>query len=193
MLVVISMIAALAGISLPVYKSIQKKVEKQKLEMLLGSIERAVDNFETEYNYLPYAGAAYPTGDSVYYFNGTIAPFVGVLMGLENSINFKKIAFLEIQEAKGSSSGGSSWGPYGYKDGVVNNGDGTADLYSPWGMKYAVRLDHDMDGEVNRPLVPSSSGMKLYGYKIAIYTPGSSNSADPKDTWITNFPYEAAP
>ena len=33
MLVVIGMIAALAGISFPVYRSIQKKVEKQQLEM----------------------------------------------------------------------------------------------------------------------------------------------------------------
>ena len=35
MLVVIGMIAALAGISFPVYRSIQKKVEKQQLEMII--------------------------------------------------------------------------------------------------------------------------------------------------------------
>ena len=40
MLVVIGMIAALAGISFPVYKSIQKKVEKQQLQMMLNSLER---------------------------------------------------------------------------------------------------------------------------------------------------------
>ena len=34
MLVVIGMIAALAGISFPVYKTIQKKVEKQQLKIL---------------------------------------------------------------------------------------------------------------------------------------------------------------
>ena len=59
MLVVISMIAALAGISFPVYRGIQNKVEKQQVLMMYSSVERAVDNFETEYNYLPYIGAAY--------------------------------------------------------------------------------------------------------------------------------------
>ncbi len=37
MLVVIGMIAALAGISFPVYRSIQKKVEKQQVEMMYTS------------------------------------------------------------------------------------------------------------------------------------------------------------
>ena len=60
MLVVIGMIAALAGISFPVYRAIQKKVEKQQLQMMYSSVERAVDNFETEYNYLPYVGALIP-------------------------------------------------------------------------------------------------------------------------------------
>ena len=54
MLVVIGMIAALAGISFPVYRSIQKKVEKQQVVMMYNASMRAVDNFETEYNYLPY-------------------------------------------------------------------------------------------------------------------------------------------
>ena len=38
MLVVIGMIAALAGISFPVYRSIQKKVEKQQLQMMLFAL-----------------------------------------------------------------------------------------------------------------------------------------------------------
>ena len=56
MLVVIGMIATLAGISFPVYRSIQKKMDKQSLLMGMQAITRAVDNFETEYNYLPYIG-----------------------------------------------------------------------------------------------------------------------------------------
>ena len=66
MLVVIGMIAALAGISFPVYRSIQKKVEKQQSVMMYTVIERAVDNFETEYNYLPYSGQLIPLSS---YFN----------------------------------------------------------------------------------------------------------------------------
>ena len=62
MLVVIGMIAALAGISFPVYRGIQKKVEKQQF-IMITAIDNAVENFETEYNYLPHV-AAYPGGDA---------------------------------------------------------------------------------------------------------------------------------
>ena len=119
MLVVIGMIAALAGISFPVYKSIQKKVEKQQTQMFYTSIERAVDNFETEYNYLPYAQAAYPAADSIYnHIGSTMDILTGILMGLESTKNFKQIKFLELKDAEGSGPHAAP-GPAGYRDGVV--------------------------------------------------------------------------
>ena len=180
MLVVIGMIATLAGISFPVYRSIQKKVEKQKFEIILTSLDRAVDNFETEYNYLPYVGAAYPGADSAYY-SGSDSDFLGVLMGLGGEANFKGITFFECEEAKGSPP----------KSGVVDNGDGSATLYNAGGWELWYRLDHNMDGEIAHPCYSGSTGTMLIGFKLAVYAPGAEDEVrwPPTDTWTTNFPW----
>ncbi|MDB4055577.1 type II secretion system GspH family protein, partial [Akkermansiaceae bacterium] len=160
MLVVIGMIATLAGISFPVYKSIQKKVDKQKLEMIFTGVERAVDDFETEYNHLPHIGSSYPattdnvqTGDAGTIigkdFNGsaTMTQFFTVLSspsGAVASCNFKKIKFFETAQAKG--------GPGNYSNGLVDNGNGTVTLYDPYGFEFTfARVDYNMDGILGRP------------------------------------------
>ena len=190
MLVVIGMIAALAGISFPVYRSIQKKVEKQQTQMMYASIERAVENFETEYNYLPYAGASYPAADvTIYWLNSQISEFFGILMGLESSKNFKRIKFLELPEAEGSGPGGSTArGPYGYYDGVVTSGE-LATLYSPSGMSYAARIDHDLDGEILCNTLQNNSNYdaNVSGKKIIFWTPGAAVWDNTRDDWITSW------
>jgi len=196
MLVVIGMIAALAGISFPVYRGIQKKVEKQQLLMTINGIERAVDNFETEYNYLPFVGATYPTGDisksTQYGFDGTASndAFITVLAGKTNTpANFKQISFFEISSPKGS--------PGNYKDGLLINNDGTAELYTSYGGRYDVfALDTDMDGAIAPQM---DWGALVTGKKILItcYGPdglrkgGSANISDPKnaDNIYNHWPY----
>ena len=145
MLVVIGMIATLAGISFPVYKSIQKKVEKQQFELILTAMERAVDNFETEYNYLPYIGAAYPGGDAEKGDCITATDdFITVLAGVgSNTPNFKSIRFFECQEPSG--------GPGNYKNGLLING-ASAELYLPWGTPLdQIWVDYDLDGSITHP------------------------------------------
>ena len=148
MLVVIGMIAALAGISFPVYRSIQKKVEAKQFEMTMGALERAVSNFETEYNYLPYIGNAYPNNDGeLRAGDGDITDFISVLVGYYSAdlnANFKKIEFFECAEAKGSDPN--------FKNGLHKYNDGTAALFRPWGDEFQrMRLDYDSDGETGHP------------------------------------------
>jgi prepilin-type N-terminal cleavage/methylation domain-containing protein len=178
MLVVIGMIAALAGISFPVYKSIQKKVEKQQVQMMWSSLERAVDNFETEYNYLPYPGTAYPANEADL-GGAQITSFTTVLAGgysATNTANFKGITFLESGEPKGE--------PGNYTSGFLITGSGltkTATLYTPWGGEYGnIRLDYNMDGLILHP----------YSLRFGPHLPPVSNTilfdigAD--DVWITD-------
>lgn len=164
MIVVISMIAALAGISFPVYRSIQKKVEKSRATMLIGQLERAIDNFETEYNHLPYIGAAYPGVDQVLVGEtaNDVSDLMTVLVGEGTNCNFKKITFFEWDEPKG--------GPGNYKDGLLISG-GRATLYSPWGWEYQrMRLDYTADGEMPYPYDGSKT---VYGKKMIIWDTGS--------------------
>ena len=199
MLVVIGMIAALAGISFPVYRSIQKKVDKQQAMMLMDSIERAADNFETEYNYLPYAMADYPTGttlvngEGTWFWvssrGGTMEDILGLLMGLgNNTCNFKNIVFLEgIPEAEGSGPHAAP-GPAGYSNGVViNEAAGTATLYNSFGMHYACKVDYDRDGTIENPL---NSSEIISGHTLLFYSPLKPWAAPFDDgLWMTNFGY----
>jgi prepilin-type N-terminal cleavage/methylation domain-containing protein len=194
MLVVIGMIGALAGISFPVYKSIQRKVEKQQEDMFFTSIERAVDNFETEYNYLPYTTAAYPSGsqliagEGVWYwaaaYGGESRDILGILMGFgNNTCNFKSIAFLdEVREAEGNGPHAAP-GPSGYSNGIViNESAGTATLYNSMGMHYAFRVDYDMDGTIENPF---DSTDQISGKRFIWYTPEQASWGAP---WKTSFP-----
>ena len=142
MLVVIGMIAALAGISFPVYKSIQKKVERTQYNMMVSGISRAVENFELEYNYLPDPGGAASAGmggDCHLNTDALRTQFITILVGQEGAVNFKKIRFFECNEAKG--------GPGNYHSGIVDNGNGTSSFYSPWGEQIQnITMDTGGDG-----------------------------------------------
>ena len=183
MLVVIGMIAALAGISFPVYRSIQKKLDKQRMAMTYVALGKAIDNFETEYNYLPYIGAAYPDADANYYtLNAvnTFDQFLGVLMGRGNTSNFKQIEFFSTSEAEGSAPN--------FKSGIVDNGDGTVTLYTPWGgLSHGCRLDLNTDGVVRHPFKSAGNNLSMAS---CLYNPGPKLAwAAPFDDWITDFPW----
>ena len=184
LLVVIGIIATLGAISFPVYTGMKKKMDKQELKMMYNSIEIAVENFETEYNYLPYAQAAYPAADSIYnHIGSTMDILTGMLMGLESTKNFKQIKFLELKDAEGSGPHAAP-GPAGYRDGVVDMNDGTARLYNSNGLIYAARIDHNLDGEIAHPF----GGEVINGYKIVLYSPLSA-WALPYSDWIASFPW----
>jgi hypothetical protein len=144
------MIAALAGISFPVYRSIQKKVEKQQFTMDMDAQARAVENFETEYNYLPYVGA-YPANPDtpIDGAGGGATAFFTILVGGESTVNFKSIKFLEAREAKPLGAG--------YANGLHTAANGNTSYYTPHGTEYfRMQLDYDNDGEI------------LFGYGIGV-------------------------
>ena len=162
MLVVVGMIAALAGISFPVYRSIQQKVEKQQVVMMWSSLERAVDNFETEYNYLPYVSAAYPSADTLLKEEaGDVTSFTSILAGVGTNCNLKKIKFFEYREPKG--------GPGNYTGGLLVT-DTQAILYRPHLRNGApseyrrMNVDYDGDGKItDYPLSsPDSFQARVY-------------------------------
>ena len=140
MLVVIGMIATLAGISFPVYRSIQQKVEDQKMVMTFTSFDRAMENFETEYNYLPYTGA-YPAADVYFNSEALFSGLLRELTGQTSNSNFKQIKFFEGPEAKASGSS--------YSNGLGPDGD---EWYSSWGTKFfRMKIDYDGDGILSIP------------------------------------------
>ena len=183
MLVVIGMIATLAGISFPVYKSIQKKVDKQQFEMTINAFERAIDNHELEYNYLPYVGNAYPNADQEYvHTTSDVTAFTSVLVGLESICNFKKINFFEASEPKG--------GPGNYKNGLLIDGN-NATYYLPWGGEiFIIVVDHNKDGVLRLGYGVNDTPMP--GKNMVFWEDGADQ------TWVTdddvaNYDYPGMP
>lgn len=139
LLVVIAIIAILAVLGAP---AILKQLKKAKITKAAGvcqSFEVAVNNFESEYNYLPAASDS-PSETAPLRSDDDI---MAVLAGVEDTYNPKKIKFFELGEPKGSSESS-------YKDGMHISGT-TAKLYDPWGEPYYLTLDYDYDGQVKHP------------------------------------------
>ena len=190
MLVVIGMIGALAGISFPVYRSIQNKVEKQQFEMGFQSIERAIGYFETEYNYLPTAGGASQWDGELLTTPAQMTTFITILAGAErdsgvaNPVNFKNIAFLEPTPLDKGSAGN-------YQGGFVINANESVSFYTPWGEQFLqLIIDSDMNEEFRIPYVKTVE--KLSGKRFIVYGWGADDTWRTDDDW-GNFEFPGVP
>ena len=181
MIVVIGMIAALAGISFPVYKGIQKKVERQQFEMALASIERAVDNYETEYNYLPTAGGADNWDGEHLSTVAQMTTFITILAGAEsvaNPVNFKGISFLDGTPEAKAQGGGFAFFNYEKGWGVSQSYDPRLFEQPEFSWSPVTREVHLV--LVTRPveLAPGESFSYWYAVRF-LYDPPQTASAGP--------------
>ncbi|MBT7959476.1 MAG: prepilin-type N-terminal cleavage/methylation domain-containing protein [Akkermansiaceae bacterium] len=166
LLVVIAIIAILAALGMPAILAQLKKAKIAKAKGICTSFEIAVNNFESEYNYLPYSGSA-PTADEEMRSDSDI---MTVLAGVEEDVNPKRIKFFELGEPKGSSESN-------YKDGMHITAS-SAKLYDPWGEPYYMTIDYDYDGEVERPYGGTDSIRK----KAICWSKGPDvNESNPRD------------
>ena len=178
MLVVIGMIAALAGISFPVYRGIQKKVERQQFEMTMAGFHNAVDNFETEYNYLPTVGGPLLFNNDEWVIGNNVSALYSMLAGIGDTANFKKIKFFECQDATPTSEG------EGFKNGIHENNDGSISYYTPWARQlFVMQIDTNMNGEMRYQY---GIGLKTSNRKIIYWDPGPDNVWENVDDF-TNF------
>lgn len=160
LLVVIAIIAVLATLAAPAILGALKKAKIAKSSGVCTAFEVAVNNFESEYNYLPFGGGGNaPSADSK--DERSDDAVVAVLAGREEDINFKKIKFFEQGAPKGSNDAS-------YKDGMHISGT-SATLYDPWGEKYYISIDYDLDGELDNPF---KSGETVNGKKCIVWSTG---------------------
>jgi len=164
LLVVIAIIAILAALSTPAIMGALKKAKITKASGVCTSFEVAVNNFESEYNYLPFGGGATaPSADDESIRSDD--PLVAVLAGREaeaTALNFKQIRFFELGQPKGSAGN--------FKDGLHIEGT-TAELYDPWGETYYISIDYNLDGELDDPYSDDIADT-INGKKCVIYSTG---------------------
>jgi len=128
-LVVITIIAILAGLG---FGGIQAALRKARKTAALNSTTQltvAIDNFFDEYNFLPLSD------DPIFETNE--GNLIQILSGEEQVINTKRQQFFTAKEAKAQ------------KDGIEYSNP--ARLYDPWGGGFKVRLDTDYDNRIENP------------------------------------------
>jgi len=173
LLVVIAIIAVLAALATPAIMKALQKASIAKAKGICSNFEIAVNNFESEYNHLPFEGTDPPSDDNSPYKSDT-SEIVSILAGAEdpdssNAQNFKGIRFFELGEPKGTSASN-------YKNGMKITGN-NAQLYDPWGIDtqkagsgvYHIIFDYNYDGKIKNPL---DSSKDVGGKKVIVYSYG---------------------
>lgn len=164
LLVVIAIIAVLSALATPAILKALTKASIVKAKGVCTNFETAVNNFENEYNYLPFNGGSPPSTDGSPIRSDT--DVVSVLAGAEDTNgsgaqNFKGIRFFELGEPKGNSDAT-------YKDGMKITGN-TAKFWDPWGELYYMVFDYDLDGKIENPIDTSKD---IGGKKVIVYSYG---------------------
>ena len=184
LLVVITIIAVLAGAGFAAGNAAIQKAKKTTALATCIAIESAVNNFYTEYGSMP----SEITDDNPSPLQ-TNSPdglkLVKVLLGTDDAasllLNPRQIKFLSVKEGKGKK-GGLIYD----KTGV--NIDG---LFDPWGGPFNVVLDGNYDEKVKVKPTGSSSDVTLNGRRAGVWSEGAdgveksskSKTTDDVKTW----------
>ncbi len=165
LLVVISIIALLAGILLPVTSSVMTNARKVQAKNTEVQVVTAIKSFQTDYGVFPMPADA-PTNTDVCF--GTNAPTLTELCDIlradgqrseasaSTRINTRGVVYIELPDAKNQTAGQS-------KSGIGPDGM----LYDPWGTIYLVCVDGNYDGMLNNPYSQNAGGTTLRTDAIA--------------------------
>lgn len=130
-LVVISIIGLLAGLSIPAVGGAMNAARKAKVSAMAQQIRTAITQFNTEYGYFPTNGITAGSGR-------TSAGLALVLAGLDTNANPRQIVFLEVPVDFTTNASGN-----------VSNGIVTPrGFYKTGQSNLFVAVDHNYDGMV---------------------------------------------
>gem|GEM_PF-495791 len=136
MLVVIGIIAILAGISFPAITGVMRKAKKVKAQAALKDITLGIKNYQVEYNRYPLP-PGHVSEEPIPLSEG--ATILKVLLGQnEQKMNPREITYIEPPIAKDGAGGLSGTeGNYAFND--------------PWGKPYLIILDANYDNKIANP------------------------------------------
>lgn len=165
LLVVIAIIAVLAAAGFAAGNAAIQKAKKTTALASCTSLESAVNDFFTEYSYMPKenleADVTVKTDDG---------DLINVLLGAESGssiLNTRKVKFLSAKEGKKRAGGGINGLVY------ASSGGKAEGLYDPWGGPYFVMLDGDYDEEIMPKPDGDNSTVTLHGRRVAAWTNGA--------------------
>lgn len=168
LLVVITIIAVLAGGGFAAGNAAIQKARRTTALATATSIEAAVNNYYTEYGSLPVTSGG--TADPAAVSTTTVAgvDLLKVLLGTETGaspLNTRAIKFLNAKEGKAN------------KNGIIYDAAGiVTGLYDPWGGPFWVMMDGNFDESIiTAPL--ATPRPTLRGRRVAVWSNGADASA----------------
>jgi len=164
LLVVISIIAVLAAAGFGAGPAAIQRAKKLTALNTCTAIELAVNNFYTEYGFMPKE-----LNDDPPTALNTVndLDFLNVLLGLPETgstpLNTRGIKFLTVKEGKAR------------KNGLIyaTNGTSVTGLYDPWGGPYYVMLDGNYDERIKVKTAASPAEATLNGRRVAVWSNGA--------------------
>jgi prepilin-type N-terminal cleavage/methylation domain-containing protein len=160
LLVVITIIAVLAGAGFAAGNAAIQKAKKTTALATATAIESAINNFYTEYGAMPTAAST----DETVKTDDVNSLLLKVLLGAEGTspvYNTRNIKFLMVKEGKARKNG-LMYSPTGAPQG----------LFDPWGGAFNVILDADYDEKVE-PQTAASPKITLNGRRSAVWSNGA--------------------
>lgn len=161
LLVVITVIAILAGLAFPVFQAVQEQAKRTQAKNDLLQIVTAVNAYYTEYGKYPLATVdgsadivfrAAPTNENLFDVlratglgRDTVDP--NDTTGNKN-LNLRRIVFISPPDVKDPSN--------------PRSGIGTdRQYYDPWGTTYAIKIDGTYDGSISNPYSLGAGSVSL--------------------------------
>ena len=166
LLVVISIIAVLAGILLPATTSVMNNARKTQAKSTEMQIVTAIKGFQADYGVYPLPADAPPNTDVCFGSNApTQAELFHILRadGQANgaAVNPRAVVYIELPNAKNMV-------PDQAKSGVGSDGM----LYDPWGKIYLIGIDGDYDDTVNNPYSTNAGSSPKLRTGVIVYSWG---------------------
>ena len=176
LLVVISIIAVLAGLAFPAISGAIERTRKVQAKNDLVQSVTAVNAYYTEYGKYPLPGAATTTPDDYWITDGLIANLFNVLrasgLGWDSStgenLNPRRVVFIQVPFAKNAAR------PL---NGICPTGSNAGKYYDPWGNTYRLRIDWDYDNRLVNPYSAGAGGNPISLGSIA-YSIGKDQASD---------------
>lgn len=163
MLVVIAIIATLAGLSFPIAKTMINQGKEKETQLRMLELVTAVNDYNDDNGQLPYTGSTYPSGDQEL-SSANIVDLVNILLG----DNAKSKKYLEMPAAKNK------------RNGIIYDTSGDADeIVDGWGKEFGVVIDYDLNSELDHSDIDET----VEGQYIIILSKGSDDDENDDDVY----------
>lgn len=171
LLVVITIILILAGISFPAAQGVLAKAKKASAENMALQVRQAIAAYYTEYRRYPLPPGTASGGDVTVVTDENL---MDILLGADgNKYNPRRIAFFAGKKAKGNANG------------LVMNASGGGRLMDPWGQTFNVTIDTDYNNRVEATGL--SGGQEIVPQSVVVWSTGEDGSAGERKDWITTW------